>query len=488
MKSILYRLLLWTGMLGTLEACNSELDRLRPHNVSEEKALFTTMDGFTRTLEGCYSLSMTFADEVSFAAEAHGNNLKKMELTTLSAQADLFNFLHTDRAESNSNFSKKIWSNCYKMIVNLNMILRNIPGHEMTDELKQVNAEALFLRAFGYFNLVRLYGLPYYRDADSNPGIVLIPEQEKNAAKLSRATVACTYEQIITDLKAAIALFTGNRGNSYGSKYAAEALLARVYLYMGGTFEAPDREYNQSVIDYATDVILNGGYELLQGEEYKNYYNSQNTGNREDIFATNTESSNNGSFLSFYYMQNTGNSGGGAYAPSAGLKALLTDGDYRLCHYVEASYNLNGGGADDNLATAKYMIKRSGSSRSPIRQIRLAEMYLNRAEAYVKLGGAANEELALKDLNKVVLRAGLMEIPALSGEALFQEILKQRRIELAFEGHIGFDYFRNGLPMERNYSSHGSTISKIEANNPKIVLRIPIDEIRLNPNLKQNEQ
>ncbi len=85
-------------------------------------------------------------------------------------------------------------------------------------------------------------------------------------------------------------------------------------------------------------------------------------------------------------------------------------------------------------------------------------------------------------------RAGIGDTSNITGLPLFNEILKQRRIELAFEGHVSYDYFRNGLPMVRDYASGNSGAMTIQPTDPKVLMRIPSDEITGNPNLSQNEQ
>jgi hypothetical protein len=64
----------------------------------------------------------------------------------------------------------------------------------------------------------------------------------------------------------------------------------------------------------------------------------------------------------------------------------------------------------------------------------------------------------------------------------------ERRMELAFEGHVGYDYFRNGLPMIRSYSSFNATPLTVNATDAKVVIRISQDVMTENPNMKQNDQ
>jgi starch-binding outer membrane protein, SusD/RagB family len=228
-------------------------------------------------------------------------------------------------------------------------------------------------------------------------------------------------------------------------------------------------------------VINSNKYVLLQNDAYRAYYNSSNVANREDIFAGNTDFGSTSISQQYAYPPQI-NYTGGYYRPSSDLLSRIAKTDLRSSHY---KVNVTPGFPDDSIATVKYMyLYNAIYSKSPFRYIRLAEVYLNRAEANAKLG---KRDAALADLNIIRNRAGLAAVD-LSGQALFDEILLQRRIELAFEGHSGFDYFRNGLPMVRDYSSASSGAMTIPATSPKILFRIPQEEIILNPNLTQNEQ
>src|SRR5690606_27896566 len=135
----------------------------------------------------------------------------------------------------------------------------------------------------------------------------------------------------------------------------------------------------------------------------------------------------------------------GQAKPSPALLDLLAVNDLRRNFYMVDKYKNN---TTDTLSTTKYYYKYLNTgvyySYAPFNHLRLAEMYLNRAEARVKQG--RNDD-ALTDLNAIHTRAGLTGLSGLSGQPLFTAILNERRLELAFEGHIGYDYFRNGLPM-----------------------------------------
>lgn len=475
--------------LITLSACNKQLDELRPHNVTNEADQFSTPEGFTQAALGLYPMITTgaamensyfgYGDVTMFLSEAHGNNIHSLDLGP-NQYTDAFNYINSP--DKDHSWTYYFWRGSYFTILHANKLLDNLKKDEQRPAILQAKAEALFVRAFVYFNLVRFYAKPYYQNAAASPGVMLITTAANSIDyKPARASAKAVYEQVIADLDAAISLFNQEKSNSFAGKLAAAALLSRVYLYMGGTFQQPDAAFNQKVVSYADQVINSNKYTLLQNDAYRAYYNSSNVANKEDIFAGNMDFGNSSISQQYAYPPQI-NYTGGYYRPSSDLLSRIAKTDLRSSHY---KVNVTPGFPNDSIATVKYMyLYNAIYSKSPFRYIRLAEVYLNRAEANAKLG---KRDAALADLNIIRNRAGLASVD-LSGQALFDEILLQRRIELAFEGHSGFDYFRNGLPMVRDYSSASSGTMTIPATSPKILLRIPQEEIILNPNLTQNEQ
>lgn len=484
------------ALILSIGSCDKKLDELAPHNVSFEAQQFSTPAGFTKATVANYAALGTTYTGLDFSknfdviwlnlAEFRGNNVRFIDVAstvvpTASREADAFTFSNSQ--DKDYGYSYWFWRGAYQTLLSINTVLKHVNENETNPEILQSKGENLFLRAALYFDLVRLYGRPYYQSPGTNPGIQLIlaPIIDINA-RPSRATVKATYDQIVKDLTDAIASMNQKKVNSYANKYAAYALLSRVYLYMGGTFTQPDNTFNQKAKQAADSVILNGGYTMLNSTSYVNYYKSDNQTNTETIWAINHTVNQNGQSMPLMVPPDNRYTGGWV-RPSPDFLSLLAPSDLRKNYYPLNKYP---GNTTDTLGVAKYALNYTAIyTNSPLHYLRLAEMYLNRAEALVKTGDNAN---ALTDLNVIRVRAGLLPALGLTGQALFDEILKQRRIELAFEGHNSFDYFRNGLPMVRSYSSYNSGPLTVAATDPKVVLRIPQDEITQNSNLTQNEQ
>lgn len=141
-------------------------------------------------------------------------------------------------------------------------------------ELDQKLGEAYYMRGMMYFYLCRVFGRPYYQEPEKNLGLPIVngmPEDMDNLDLPDRSSVKDTYDQALSDLKKAEELMTTFKSTAYASKYAAQALLAKVYMYMSGTFENPDKEYAQLSYDYANTVIESGQFSMLDRANFMRY-------------------------------------------------------------------------------------------------------------------------------------------------------------------------------------------------------------------------
>lgn len=478
-------------------SCDKKLDDLAPHDVNFEEQQFATKAGYLKATVGNYA-NMATGTELGAAynmdylwlnlSEFRGNNITLIDRaspTELINAKQVDAFIFNNSASKDFSISHYYWRAAYKALLGVNLALKNTKPTETDADILHAKGENLFLRAVLFFDLVRLFGRPYYQNAETNLGIplILVPIESLND-RPSRATVKATYDQIIKDLLEASNLMKKKTGNTYASRHTAFALLSRVYLYMGGTMASPNNEFNSKAIQYADSVITNGGYTLLQATAYQNYYLNNNPGNTETIWALSHSGGGTQSVVAQVFQYPTLAGATGSWArPSADFLNLLTPDDLRMSYYKVRKVPNNN---IDTIQVEKYGINYTSIyTLSPLHYLRLAEIYLNRAEARVKNGDNGG---ALADLNVIRVRAGVGAALGLTGQALFDEILKQRRIELAFEGHNSFDYFRNGLSMVRNYNSFESAALTVAATDAKVVMRISQDEINYNPNLVQNEQ
>lgn len=351
----------------------------------------------------------------------------------------------------------QVWANSYHTINAVNIVLNKIDvltGNEKT----QIEGEAKFLRALAYYYLVNLYAIPYSAgNVAANPGVPLIlapvtgyvPDRDK----LPRASVEAVYTQIVNDLKDGATKMPVSNPNFRANKYAALALLSRVYLSQANYAEAATA---------ANDVIASNRYDLTNTfeEAFNNAGNSS-----EDIFAIQqTSQSNAGTsnfgMTTFYSGDPIGR--GEIQITNAHIAKYDAADDRKAFFYPGSSIS----GQNGNM-TAKW---RDLYRAIPV--IRLAEMYLTRAEANYRKGGTPVGRSALEDVNEIRRRAGLANLGSLADADV---IVRERYLELAFEGERFFTVKRLKI-----------TTGGLPYDDPKKILPIPQREIDLGNALPQN--
>jgi hypothetical protein len=419
-----------------------------------------------------------------------------------------YRYTHLTTSPHPTNF----WAQAYKAASSANRIIGVIPDNA-TPGLKQLKGENIFIRAMMHFNLVRIFGRPYPQGAGNNPGVPILKDGLSDAEQLSlpRSSVKEVYDFVIADLLKAAELMTVKKANTFASKEVAWALLSRVYLY---------KEDNAKALEFANMVIGNnvpgsaatGRYSLVAGSALKDYYKAAPEGNTETIFAirhTKTEDRDRASIGSMYFSgdasgvpQQQGATGWAENYASEKFYKFITQNptDARISFITP--FIVNGVLQYNNKLTPqtpmyyinKYSYQEGQVNLSSPVYLRLAEMYLIRAEANAKLG---NAQMALDDVNLIRRRAGLsgaalhtLASVAASGKSILDIVLEERNLELAFEGHRHYDLFRNNRPVVRNYpGSHvinGDINQVIQPNDNRVVFFIPQEEINKNPKLTQN--
>ena len=342
------------------------------------------------------------------------------------------------------------WISSYNTINVLNTALSGLDLLEGADRAR-VEGEARLIRGMVYFELVRLYAAPYEAGQVNNqPGVplVLTPTTDIGEdANVARSSVDAVYDQIIDDLTEARDMLSdvNPERTYYVNSMVASAVLSRVHLQRG--------EYEQAR-DEANRVIESNLYDLRPN--YADVFNQpENT--TEDIFAMqNSAQDGVNSMFTFYSASSRG------------------DIDINQQHIDEYEPN------DDRLSLF-YTDPGDGALRSgkwnrptddQVNIIRLAEMYLTRAEANFVLGDDVGDT-PLNDINRIRDRVSLDPLDEVDLD--LDAILLERKLELMFEGNLLHDIKRNQRNVgARNY------------DDVKLVLPIPQRELNSNPNLCQN--
>lgn len=475
-----------------------------PYQGKSKKQALNTVKGLKAATRGNYAVLVGGDDYYYYARSLfYFNEFPSDNVMWSGTSTDPAYYIYSYQTFPNMGNVDRFWDWAYKVIVGANRVINAI-GDRSSKVLDQIKGENLFLRAMVHYQLVKLFGRPYVQNPEENLGVPIVTDTDIST-RPPRATVAEVYDFVIKNLKKAAELMTVPKSSSYASKTVAWALLSRVYLNM---------EKNKLAIKYANKVINSGRYHLVDTQTYKHYFTIPNEKNPETIFAIKHTPQNdhgNGNIGSLYYTSDEGVGWGEVYA-SRDYRRLLNQYPQDVRHsFIEPEYKRDENGniikdadGDPVLQTRNgypiyYVTKFSNQSgivtlSSPV-ILRLAEMYLNRAEANVKLG---NYQKALADVNRIRRRAGLSgdalytvsEVKANSSLSFLDVVLQERRLEFAFEGLRKYDLLRNGRPIKRNYpGTHldpGKNTDVIQPDSPCVVLYIPQSEMELNENLKQN--
>jgi hypothetical protein len=315
----------------------------------------------------------------------------------------------------------------------------------------------LFLRGSLYFELVKLFAKPV-GDGDyaTNPGVPLVLNATGNVTEAdykARATVKAVYDQVIADLTKAESLLPSSNG-IYATKWSAAAQLSRVHLALKNYTEA----------GAAANRVIAGSGKSLASSIDKNWFTFINNGGTtpgEYLFSMKVTAQDGTNALNTYFGRTISTIAGTAGRSDCKIRpahiAQYETGDARKSFFV-----LSGG----NYYSMKHL-DRFGD----VPVVRLSEMYLTRAEANQRNSTSVGAT-PLNDVNAIRTRAGLTALSAVT----LADILKERKLELAFEGQYLTDAKRTQ-----------TAVGTLAWNSPKLILPIPQREIDVNKQLVQNE-
>jgi len=452
-KNLLSAALL-VALLG-VTGCEKRLDITPYQSIADDKALLTE-DDVSVTLVGAYDGAQN--------AAVYGGDI--MVLNELIGNTDNINFTGTFAGLSdsyqlqmvaNNSFAASTWISSYAAINRCNNVLSAVDKvTSSTARKNSVEGQALFLRASIYFELVRLYA-KFVGDGDiaTNPGVPLVLKPTGNvtdADNLPRATVKAVYDQVLADLTKAESLLPTSNG-FYATKWSAAAQISRVQLMLKNYTEAAAA---------ANRVITTSG-RVLNPDFTKLWFTFINNGGStpsEYLFSMKVTAQDGSNSLNTYFGRTISSIPGTAGRSDCKIKAahlaLYEAGDVRKNFFV-----LSGG---------SYYTQKHLDRYGDVPVIRLAEMYLTRAESNFRLGTSVGAP-PLQDVNIIRARVGLAPLASLT----LNDILKERSLELAFEGH----YVIEAKRLQKNV---GTTVW----NSPKLIFPIPQREIDVNKNLVQN--
>ncbi|MEY8722964.1 RagB/SusD family nutrient uptake outer membrane protein [Bacteroides stercorirosoris] len=445
MKNILFILC----AVFCLSSCEAFLD-LSPDSQPNANDFYKTESDFNGAVIACYQTLRSYPTMVLDVLEYRSDNMFMPSFT--SGSQDKYEINHFQDNKTNSLIAD-IWKNSYSAISRCNVMVDRIQGAGINADKKiQFESEARFIRAFHYFNLVRLFG---------KVPLVIHEITDEEALKTPREDINNVYEQIITDLNFALQLPGSYDDSDLGrvTAKAAEALLAKVYLTNG--------KYAEAKVSLG-NIITNGKYDLLT--DIKDVFDVNNEMNKEILFAVK-------------YSKSLIDGGHGMW---------LSLSDVTLAHFssvLKEAYNAN----DKRAELIQY--KKSGSTYLPVKFydtqdastnqvgndfiiLRYSDVLLMYAEVLNELNfntDITSKESGFYYLNKVRNRAGLpalssVEVP--SQEEFKKAILRERYLEFPLEGNRWFDLVRTGTVKETIKSAYD-----IDVPDFRLIFPIPSAEV-----------
>ena len=373
----------------------------------------------------------------------------------------------------------QVWVESYDVIKRANTVINTqLASSAAVDQLR---GEALAVRALMHFELVRNFAIPY-TVAPNGLGVPIVTEFSQNS-RPARNTTAEVYTQIISDLNEAFNLMSLNQGESmkipgtntvrvsssgYFTKYAAKALLARVYQTMG------DWEKTR---DAALDVVNNSGFQMINWEGFEEYFAdpSLQTDRVETLFEV---ASDGTSHMGTNSLSNF-------YDPAGYGDVFVTNELYNLYSATDVRRDLivPVGTNPTVYQVIKYPNTTNAAEKDDTKVLRYSDVVLTLAEAYANLNDNAN---ALLWLNRLVAeRDPSAPDYASTGAQLREDILTERRKELAFEGHRYWDLMRLNLPITGHIKSQNPfNPFPIEVTNTRRIFPIPQQELDVNENIR----
>jgi starch-binding outer membrane protein, SusD/RagB family len=451
-NKILYILIGFTSL--AVFSCDKRLDT-KPTSSIDATDAFKTSNDVIGALVGSYTdlgSGDLYGGQIFVGADLLGDSGQ----LNWSGTYEQFTQIHNKAIPVTNSFVADTWLAGYKTINDVNNVLAHL-DLVVDAEKDRVEGEAKFIRGSVYFDLIRMYAKAW-NDGDpaTNDGVPLVLTPTtliSDSSKVKRNTVAQVYAQVISDLTdASQKCVEADNTYIFATNIAAYAMLARVYLQQQDYANALQAE------NTAIAKALDNGYHLTS--TYAQAFPAADppaaiANTSEDIFAIQVNATSGINDFNTYYSENQR----GDIQIEDSFFGLYDPNDDRLNLYDES------GGSEYTLKFENFY--------GNVRLMRLAELYLTRAECNFRLGSEVGAA-PVDDINTIRARVGLE--PYTSDDLTLDNILLERALELSFEGFTLHDEKR----LQKN-------VGVFPWNSPKLIYPIPQREIYANPNLTQNE-
>lgn len=468
-----------SGILAlSFTSCGNDwLDLESSTEIPSEGSLGSLTD-FQYSLNGIYSAMQSsdgYSGRIVYYGDVTADDVQAASATKRTGSYYLLKY-------TKDNAPSTLWKIPYQLIRNANIILEDIDNFPETEATKEersdIIGQALTIRALALFDLTRIYGYPYAKDNGASWGACIVEDVRTIDSKPSRNTVAECYDAVIKDLNEAIPQLSPKFNFGKLNRWGAMLLLSRAYLYKGD---------NANALKVAEEAIAGAEknkYGLWSNEKYPTAWADERSASEpgEVLFEiVNTTVDSPGKESMGYLCWRSGYSD--MILTSSFFGLLSEDPDdvrNKVYEIYKAKAYIN-----------KYQPQKGENPvDANIPLLRLSELYLNAAEAAVKLG---NNAKAVEYLDPIVQRAN-PEKTVKDENITLERVLNERRKELFGEGHRLYDALRNNQTIERKdvkidavsstkHLSMPDEAKKFDWNYYKVVLPIPKFEIDTNPNI-----
>lgn len=412
-------------------ACDSDLDQAPPNLASAD-----SLTDFSGVLNAAYYYQLGSVTPLAVMGEFRSDNAVMDE-----APYTEFDVFTANLTTMEDQFFGPLYTAMYKSILSSNNVIENsLDATEI--------AEAKFLRALSYYKLVKSFGAVTV-NLEASPSLT-------DTSILARVPAMDVYNNVvIPDLNDAISALSATITNGRASKFAAQALLGKVYAAMGNYASAA------STLGAVVNGASTAGISLEAN--FSDVFGFANEGNSEIIYATQVSSSiaDEYGFGSDFWNWFVGDDSKADFPVDSDLVAAFDASDATGATDLRRAVTLDAAGT----TAIKFPKDGGNGGEHDWIEIRLGDVILLYAEALNENGDTAG---ALTQLNKIRNRAGLANSTATSQADVRTAILNERRLELAFEGHRWDDLVRtNTVDAEM-----GTTV-----NSNYYLFPIPISEI-----------
>lgn len=467
MKQIKYIALLI--IVSVITSCSSDYLEPVPNSGITADSYFNNADEVETGIIAIYDAwqgvnSTSLSDNHSVQYEFYLTEMRSDNTRTKSQEGEAAQFEFYN-VEATNGIVANYYASMYNTIFRANIVLDNLAVVTDADQAAAFEAEAKFNRALAYFNLVRLYG--------DVPLIDKVISPLDLEVQYTRVVASSVYDLIVSDLTTAVSGLD-NTYKTRASKAAAQGMLAKVYLTLGKYSEAQG----------LCEDVMGSGFGLMDNFNDV-FYNERN---KEIIFAIGYESalSSDSQNFSAEWMNGVGRSSGVNYVTNDVITALDDFGGVRAQYSYRndasqttqnqvTKYLPNGesGGAD-----GKTFISDATLAGNDWIVLRYADVLLMHVEAILAGGNETTDSQALSSFQKVRDRAGLTTTVTIVTK---DELLLERRVELAFENHRLFDLVRFG--RAESVLSAFSAVNGLGYSSSDLLLPIPQREINLSKGL-----